>query len=776
MKKKSIQGASLAAVLAGVLLQAPAWAADREADAAADSGEIIVTAQKRAEPLQKVPVSAAVVSGITLQKQGVGSIQDAMQHVPAVYVSQAGPANLLFIRGVGSGDNNPLFEQSVATFVDGIYRGRSRSTQSSFLDIERVEVLKGPQSVYFGNNSIAGVFNIATRNPGDHWEGYVRGLYNFNFDNATIEGAVGGPVTDTLGIRVAGLVQRGDGWLLDKSSGIHIPRVRNYAGRVTLLWKPTDRLSVNLKAHAERGRQKGGLAAKLTSCPPLPIFTNVNFGCTAAIAAGDDTRPNYVRTQNPDQGIDFDAQSAISTISYEADPFTLTSVTGYYHHKYNLKLDVDAASPDLANFTVPERFSQFSQEFRVASNGTGPFDYMFGAYYEHDKLRGQIYANYGLFSPILPGLVPPLAPYLPFGQADDFRQTSDIYGLFASVVVRPTDKLDVTLAARQSWVDKHFGINQYFGMATQPFGPIVPLPAALAPIAAAVGKQLGLGVAGYRAENRSDAHFSPSITVGYDFTPEIRGYAKYVNGFKAGGYNGLEHTGLPGTLSFGPEYVDSYEVGLKTQWFNRRLTFNIAAFRSDFEGLQQSAIGTNGVQGGIFPVVRNAKGARSQGIETDMAWRVNEHWNTSLSLTWLDSKFTDFKNAGGSPTDIALGHPTIDLSGKRGRYAPELSGNFNVEYMFDVGPSLQVRLRPEAMFTTRYNISPNNDPLLWQEGFVKLGATVSVANPSQGWEFSVIGKNLTDRRIMNFEAGSNGSYIIGTEEPWSISAQLRYNF
>lgn len=776
MNKKKIDflyGASLAVVLTGAAIGSSAGA--READAL-DGNEIVVTAQKRTQSLQDVPVSATVVSGLALQEQGVASIQDATQNVPAVYVSQAGPANMMFIRGVGSGDNNPLFEQSVATFVDGIYRGRSRSTQSSFLDLERVEVLKGPQSVYFGNNSIAGVFNITTANPGDKWEGYVRGLYNFNFDNATVEGAIGGPVSDTLGIRVAGMVQRGDGWLLDKSTDIRIPRVRNYAGRITLQWEPTDALTVNLKAHAEHSRQRGGLASKLVSCPPPPIFPSRSFGCAGAIAAGDDTSENYVRKQDPDQGIDFDAQSLISTINYDTGPFTITSVTGYYHHKYNLRLDVDAASPYLANFTVPERFSQFSQELRVASNGDNSFDYMFGAYYERDKLRGQIYANYNMFTSMLPGLAPDLAPYLPFGQADDFRQTANIFGVFASVVLRPTDKLDITLAGRQSWVDKRFGINQYFGTATEPFGPIIPFPDAVAPIGSAIGAQLGLGVAGYRAHRRSDEHFSPSVIVGYDFTPEVRGYAKYVNGFKAGGYNGLEHTGLPNTLSFGPEYVDSYEIGLKTQWLNRRLTFNIAAFRSDFEGLQQSAIGDGGVQGGIFPIVKNAKGARSQGIEADTSLRVSSALSVNLSVTYLDSKFTDFKDAGGSPTDIALGNRVIDLSGKRGRYAPKFSGSFNIEYLVEVGQDLRLKLRPEAYFTTRYNISPNNDPMLWQDGFVKLGATVSVSNPAQGWDFSVIGKNLTDRRIMNFHAGSGGSYIIGTEEPWSIAAQLRFDF
>lgn len=776
------QSAGMAIITGALLVASPAYA-DETAEAArpADSGssdaeEIIVTAQKRSEPLQKVPVSVAVVSGDMLQNRGIASLVDATQHVPAVFVSNSGPANLLFIRGIGSGDNNPLFEQSVATFVDGIYRGRSRSTQSSFLDLDRVEVLKGPQSVYFGNNAIAGAFNIATKNPGDRWEGFARGLYNFNFNNATVEGAVGGPITDRLGIRIAGLAQRGDGWVLDNSDGIRIPRVRNYAGRVTLKWEPTDNLTINVKAHAERNRQKGGLAIEYLYCPPTALFPKPSVGCAANLAAGEDGVINHKRNMDPAQRIDFDAQSVVSTINYDAGMFSLTSVTGYYHHRYDLALDVDGAAPRLINFSVPEKFSQFSQEFRIATDTGGAFDFFAGVYYEHDDVNGGIYANYPIFTPALTDLAPVLAPHLPFGQADEFRQKTDVFGVFASMTYRPTAQLDITVAGRQSWVDKDFTLDQFFGAAEDPFGRVARLPVGLQPLGAALGSSLRLGVTGIRAAHRSDQHFSPSVTIGYDFTPTVRGYVKYVNGFKAGGYNALEHTGLPNTLAFGPEYVDSYEIGLKSQFLNRRLTLNIAAFRSDFEGLQQSAIQTNGVTGGVFPVVTNAKGARSQGIEADIKWQVTSNLDANLSLTYLDSKFTDFTNAGGSSTDVAQGHPIVDLSGKRARFAPELSGVFSVTYTAALGSGLELKIQPDIFFTTRYNISSNNDPLLWQDGFAKLGATITLAQPSRGWELSVIGKNLTDRKVLNFATDNGGSYLASAEEPWSVSAQLRYNF
>src|SRR5882757_2611627 len=156
-------------------------------------GDIIVTAQRRPERLQDVPISASVISGDDLEKKNTTTLEQLTAETPAVVVTKGGAANRLSIRGIGSGDNNPLFEQSVATFIDGVYYGRSRSSGAAFLDLARVEILKGPQSVYFGNNSIAGVLNIVSRDPGDHFDGYVRGAYNFNFNSGTVEGAVGGP-------------------------------------------------------------------------------------------------------------------------------------------------------------------------------------------------------------------------------------------------------------------------------------------------------------------------------------------------------------------------------------------------------------------------------------------------------------------------------------------------------------------------------------------------------------------------------------------------------
>ncbi len=744
------------------------------------SDEIIVTAQRRVERLQDVPISASVISGADLQKKNMTSLEQLTAETPAVVVTKGGAANRLSIRGVGSGDNNPLFEQSVATFIDNVYQGRSRSNGASFLDIARVEILKGPQSIYFGNNSIAGVLNIVTRDPGDRLEGYARGSYNFDFNAATVEGAVGGPISDTLGIRVAGVATRGNGYIRDEGlGGLRIPRVRSYAGRATLRWQPIEELTWTVKASAEHSRQTGAIADEIAYCPPDPLFTAGATGsCLVALNRGEDVKLNQVRSHSPGQGIDLDTQSYVSTLAYDAGPLELSAITAYSHTKYNQRLDTDGTSATLTHFTTPERFSQFSQEFRIATPRDSWVALDAGAYFNREYIHGGVNYNFTSLNSRLTGAFAALAPLGSFGQYDDYRQRSKTYATYAHLTFRPTEQLTLSVGGRQSWVDKSIVLNQGFGIAANSFGDITPYPdATLQALGDRFGTAAGLGVAAVRSARRLDAHFSPSAVLSYQPTPALNLYAKYTNGFKAGGFNGLEHTGAAAALSFGPEYVDGYEAGIKSQWFNRRLTLNVAVFRNDFSDLQVSASQNFGV--GVVNVIGNAGGARAQGIEVEGRWRITSELTTGLSLTLLDSKYTDYRNAAGNALDVQQGRPFVDLTGTRTRYAPKYSGNYTLDYLAPITSGLKLHLNGNAFFTGKYNFSNNNDPFLAQDAYVRLGAIIGLADADDRWEVSLVGKNLTDKLVRIFGtnlAQSRGSYLIGTDEPRSIAIQANLRF
>lgn len=769
--------ASLAAAFSGQV-RAQDISPARPAAGSGGLEEVVVTAQRREERLQDVPVSVSVVSGAQIQARGTGSLEDLAATVPALVVTKGGVANRLSIRGIGSGDNNPLFEQSVATFVDGAYRGRSRASGATFLDLARVEVLKGPQSVYFGNNSIAGVLNIVSRDPGNTVEGDARYLYNFDFDRQTLEAALGGPVSDTLALRVAGIGSRGEGYLVDDGlGGIRVPRVREYAGRATAVWQPLERLTVKLKAQAEKSDQTGGMPIEIAHCPPSPAFPGPRGACVAALAQGEDVIVNQLRSNSPGQGVDFDSQSLIGTLVYEGSAATLTSITSGYWYDYEQRLDTDGTSLTLSHFTVPEDFSQFSQDFRIETPRDRRLSLAAGAYYQRDRLDGGVFYNFASLSPRLTGPFAALLDYGSFGQVDRYEQSTDTYALYAAATWRPLDDFSLTFGGRQSWVEKDIGLEQSFGYASSSFGAVSALPSAgLQALADTFGTAAGLGVVGNRRGNRSDAHFSPSVTAEYEVTPDVRLYAKYVDGFKAGGFNGIEHTGDPANFSFEPEYVDGYEIGLKTQPFDR-LTVNVAVFRNDFSGLQVSV--SQNTSTGVLNVIANAGGARAQGVEVESRLRISDGLTAGLNLTLLDSFYTDYANAGGSALDIVQGRPIIDLTDQPTRYAPDYSGNFDVNYGMPIGADLQLTLTGNLFFSDSYNFSNNNDPVLEQGSFTRVDAAIALGNRMQGWEVSLIGRNLTDEMVRNFGTNlgqSRGSYLIGTEEPRNVSVQARYKF
>nr|WP_223262587.1 TonB-dependent receptor [Sphingobium sp. SCG-1] len=770
--------AVLLATAANCILGAPAFAqAAQQADAA--SADIVVTAQRRTERLQDVPISASVIGGAELQQRNTSTLESLSAQTPAVVVTKGGAGNRLSIRGIGSGDNNPLFEQSVATFVDGIYQGRSRSSGAAFLDLLRVEILKGPQSVYFGNNAIAGVLNLVSRDPGEAPDGYLRSAYNFSFDSATVEGAFGGPVSDTLGIRLAGTATRGDGYIRDETIGIRIPRVRSYAGRATIKWEPTQNLSWAIKASAEHLRQTGAISDEIAYCPPNPLFTGGATGsCLAALGLAEDVVVNQRRSHSRGQGIDTDAYALSSNLNYDAGPLQLSLLTGYARTKYDQRLDSDGTSATLAHFTTPERFTQFSQEFRIATPRGDVVAFDAGLYYQRERIHGGVNYNFAALNPRLTGRFAALAPIGNYGAFDDYVQKSQTMAAYLFFTVRPAKAVTLSFGGRQNWVDKSIVLNQGFGYSPGVFGSISPYPTvALQQIGDAFGLAAGLGVTGTRKSRRSDEHFSPSIVLSYEPSSELNIYAKYTNGFKGGGFNGLEHTGSTLALTFGPEYVDGYELGLKLQLFNRRLTVNVALFRNDFDNLQVSTSQNFGA--GVVNSIGNAGGARAKGLELESRLRLGRGFSTGLSFTLLDSKYTSYPLAGGSALDVQQGRPFVDLSGARTRYAPRYSGNYDLDYIRSLGAGLKLHLNGSMFFTSAYNFSNNNDPFLSQGKYARLGAIVGIGDESDRWEVSVIGKNLTDRTVRIFGtnlAQSRGSYLIGTDEPLNVTLQARVNF
>jgi outer membrane receptor protein involved in Fe transport len=745
-----------------------------QSDAGPELTEVVVTAQRRTERLQDVPISAQVVSGQTVVVQNLNTLEDVTEIVPSVHIGANGRSSDMYIRGIGSGENQ-AFDQSVGTFIDDIYHGRSRTSAATFLDLDQIEILKGPQSTFFGNNAIAGAFNITTQKPSTGFGGTARALYGEYGEYAT-EAAVSGPIADTVAVRVAAIADGTNGWLDDVNVGLHVPRERNEAGRLSVLFHPGDQLDATLKIEGSRNRNTGGLGIGIGACPPPAPFVVAGF-CGAALAQNVPTGlDNDKISQSPGQEVNLDTDEYVLTVNYRNWNQTLTSVTGYYGYRYNLNLDADSTPATLLNIQAPEDYHQFSQELRIASPTDQPIEYVGGAYFQSDQLRFDQDFGYFFVSPTVAALRPfaPLVPYLPLGQDTHFAQPEDTYSLFGSVSWHATDRLTLSEGLRGSYDRKTYDWNLFYGTSTQAFGGIVPLPSSVAPLA----PLLGLGNPNTLSGSRTDHAWMPSSKIQYQLDPTTMAYLSYTRGFKAGGFNGADTSGVAANLPYGPEHVNAYEAGIKSTWLNSQLRVNFDLFRSDYSDLQVS---TNlaSTAGTFISLVKNAATSRSQGAELEAQWVATGHFRLATEVTYLDAYYVSYPNV--SPTQIQqfFGVSNQDLSGRPTEFAPKWSGSVTGTFTTALPGDYRLTADVTDLFSSPYFLSGTDDPTVEQSSYQRLDGRVSIETPDRRWAFDVVGKNLTDRNILTFAAPytlSPGSLYQAKQQSRSVAAQVRFKW
>jgi iron complex outermembrane receptor protein len=770
-------GASTAAMFSGIF----ANVAMADSSAADDQGpkleEIVVTAQKRVENLQNVPISAQVVSNQVLTQQNLNSLTDLVQTTPAVNIVSAGRSNQLFIRGIGSPGSNQSYDQSVSTFVDDIYYGRSRTTAGTFLDLDHIEILKGPQSTFFGNNAIAGAFNIVTQKPTDSFDASARALYG-QFGQYAAEGAIGGPITDTLSVRVAGIYDGQQGWLKDLNTGDHEPAQRNLAGRATLLFKPIEDLDATLKIEGSTDKSVPGIWSQLDDCPPHAPFKAAAGFCKSALSLNVPIGLANNQTSQPGgQLSQLSSAVDVLTVNYRHWNQTFTSVSGYYHYDYNLNWAIAGLPTNELNAQVPEEYRQFSQEFRVASPTDQTIQYLAGLYFQVDHLTYATDESFFFLTPTLRaiGARPPfsaLVPYLPIGQADNADQEEHVFGVFGSASWNVTEQLKITAGLRGTQVNKDFSDNLFYGTATQSYGGIVSIPSALQALPAA----LGLGKPGpIDGLTRSDHAWLPSANVRYDFDSNVMGYLSYAKGFKSGGFNGADTTGIAANIPFAPEYVEAYEAGVKSEWLNRRLLFNVALFLSNYKDQQvSSTIFTS--QGTPQSVVNNAASSRSEGVEFETQWVIDDHFRLSADGTYLDSYYVNYVDGGPTVLQQYQGLKVQNLSGQQRPYAPKWSGNLAADYTTPLPGNLRFTAELSPYFTSNYYLNILDQ---WSGAYTRLDGRLTLQSADQRWSVDLIGKNLTSRTILlTYFAVStaSGSALDQREAPRNVALQFRYRW
>jgi iron complex outermembrane recepter protein len=760
-----------------IILCPRAFAAESLAASDSQLTEIVVTAQHRAENLQDVPISAQVIGGQALSDENFNSLATLSQTVPSLHISAAGATSDMYIRGIGSG-NSQSFDQSVGTFIDDIYHGRARSSNATFLDLDRIEILKGPQSTFFGNNAIAGALNIVTKKPGDSFDTSARALYGENGQYA-FEAAAGGPVTDAFRVRIAAIVDGTGGWLKNVNTGEYEPREYNDAARITAVYAPSDAFDATLKVEASGDRQAGDLYLQIVNCPPPSPFTTGAF-CASALTQHVPTYtfPNLGNEEGDAAGggtFLSNTETAL-TMNYHVWDHTFTSVTGYFKYNYTQNLDLDATPLALATVAAPEQYYQLSQEFRVASPTNQTIEYLAGLYFQTDHLDYQQLVNYPFFDGPIESAPPfaPLIPYLPLEQGFFFSQPEHVYSAFGSASWNITDSWRFTAGLRGTSDEKSYSRQVGYGTGTETYGGFVPLPAAVESLPVAI---LGTPPATLTG-TRTDRALMPSGKLQYQVDPRVMLYFSYSRGFKAGGFNGSDTTGLAANIPFAPEHVNAYELGLKSQWLNDTLLMNLDVFRSDYTDLQvvveQGYSTGNGVA-----VVRNAAASRSQGVEYEGQWVATQNFRLIANITYLNSRYLDYPNAAPTALDIAQGREAQNLSGQPTEYAPTWSGSVTGRFTASLPNELHFTAELSPFFTSSYFLLASEDQEGRQAGYVRLDARLSVETPDRRWALDLIGKNLTNRQILNFssiEPTSTGTFLVDKDEGANVAVQVRYHW
>jgi outer membrane receptor protein involved in Fe transport len=703
--------------------------------------EVVVTAQKRTQSLQDVPISVSVTSGETLDKFAIGDLGELSASIPNVTIGQNATQDSITIRGIGSGANHG-FEQSVGTFIDGVYFGRGRSSRSPFLDIERLEVLKGPQGVLFGKNTIAGALNITTRKPTDEFEASIEGDYFDGNDSYGVTGVVSGPLTDNIAGRLVVKYRDIGGYIDNRATGDDDPETEETVARGSLAWDVSDRFDIALKAEVSSYDVDGRQLQMLEGGPFRELFESVDPHYEQKL---DDKRS----TDNPVFGRDFDntdAENFTATLNYDFDSVRLVSISAYTHYDYNNNIPASwVANLDTAAKRYDEDHSQFSQEFRLESSLEGSLEYILGVFYQTEEVDHTQHFDFDTAQAIADGF--PLPPFVG-RETFDLEQDTDSYAAFGQVTWHFTERLSTNLGLRYTRDEKDLDFSRMTTGAL-PF-PTYDLK-----------------------DSRDDSDVTPSINVQYDWGEDTMVYASFSQGFKSGGFD--FESGTP----FEEETVDAWEAGIKSRLADGAVELNASVFHSEFSDLQVAA------WNGVAFETGNAAEATTEGLEIDGRWQISDSWMLSGALAYLNAEYDDFPGAtctaqqqNDHAASGAAGSCTQDLSGEDLQFSPEWSGTVSLEYFREIGSGLELTAMLGADYSDAYFTALDLDPHSEQDSFTKVHARIQIAGES-GWSVALVGKNLTDEETtmwVNDVPFFRGAHFASLDGTRNIGIQARYEF
>lgn len=703
--------------------------------------EVIVTAQRRAQRLEEVPIAVTAVSRQQLENSAIRGLDEIAARAPSFNMTAMNVAQpRLYIRGAGSNEDGAAQDGSVAVFVDDVYVARGAGQAFEFLDIERVEVLRGPQGTLYGKNVVGGLINVISRRPSFNFDAAADATIG-NYNTAEARVYVTGSLTKKMAGSLAVVSRQRDGYAHNIRLDRELENLNLFAIRGQLLYQPTDTLNMLLSTDYSKHKDNG------TSRRGEGPFSRPPFGSVTAVQTTTNPRHNESPRETYQEREIF---GATGRVEWEVGPGEVTSISAWRTSEVHLgdAFTGMGSPPYLVLDTLnmeDEKAEQFSQEVRYAFGGlfndrvTG----VVGAYYLHEEVdraeTADLISAIGSMVPSLGGLTGVSASYQ--------EAKTKSFGAFMSGTWAFTDRLSATLGVR--YTDETKDIRTAV-VSLEDIDSIIAAPPTEEYDVSASGNWDGL---------------TPRISIEYQPREHLNFYVSYSEGFKSGGFQGQAPTGAAARTPFNPEYAKSYEFGAKGRLFSNRLSYALAAFTTDYSDLQ---FRQNSQRAGEpLPILRitNAGAAEASGFEAELSASPFSWLELWGSYSYLDAKYTELTDNNG-----------IDRSGARMTYAPRSSYNVGGEATWKLGENHRSFVRSEYRWQDDFFYDVDNSAINRQEAYGLLSANVGVRSEDGHWTVEIWGKNLTDELYTTHVIPFLGDRFALYGAPRTYGLRLRWNY
>lgn len=721
--------------------------------------EVTVTAQRRAQSLQEVPISVTAIDGERIKEGGIMTVSDIALETPNFTFTQFNVGEpQYYLRGIGNTNDSAGADPAVATFIDDVYIGRTGGTSTDLFDLERVEVVRGPHGTLFGKNVVGGAISLYTRKPSQEFDSSF-GVTVGNFNQYMVRGLVNGRMTDNLAGKFSFSKQKRDGYVDNVIDGLEYHDADNTSLRGQVLYAPNDDVEVLFGLDYSKDDLTGNCrnVNNLYDNDPLGVAAAFYEPVIAATTGGDIRKC----ASSAPAGQRREVNGGLLRVDWNLDAATFTSISAYRQADYKWSEDLAGLPWGVTTFNLidqaEEDSSQFSQEFRLTSSGGETFDWLVGAFYMNEDVeRAENFI--GAFGP-------PIAAQgfflldgdIVYGQDN----TTKSYALFAKLDWHIGDALTLSVGGRYAKDEKSIRqnlINQENPARDVGFLTVIGHPDPQVVLGIPANGPAGLigylttGNAGLLSvpfsvrANDSWSEFLPSADINWRFNDNNMVYFSYAEGYKSGAFQSQTPFPEQAVVPLEPENVKNYEVGIKSELAGNRLRVNASLFRMDYTNLQVFQLVGSLLVGG------NAE-ATSQGLELDVTALLTENWSLGAAYGYLDAEYDVY----------LLG--AADLSGNRLPRSSEHSGSVNTTYTFGLSGGAALDLSAVYSAQSDFYFDPANSASQLEDGFGLLDASVTWRSAGNRWVVSAWGRNLTDEEYRTHSIVSN---IAGSVDLWNL--------